>query len=67
MGTIPCTSANPSAPTELDPGLQRPGRPGPLAPGSASQVDPAGSASSARAPRPAVGAVASILDRWRAK
>lgn len=66
MGTIPCTSASPSAPTERDPGLQWPGPPGPLAWGPAFQLDPAGSSSSVRAPRAAVGAIAPLA-RWRAK
>ncbi len=54
-------SANPSAPTEVTRGLQRPGRSGPLVLGYPSRRRPADSPPSARRPS-GVGAVAELVD-----
>jgi hypothetical protein len=66
MGMTLCTSANPSAPTEVASDLQRPGRPGPLALRYASGRRPPGSWPSARGWAAAVAATTSSTGRWRA-
>jgi hypothetical protein len=65
MGMTLCTSANPSALTEVAPGLQRPGRSGPLVLGCASRRRPAGGWPSARGWAAAVPATASPSGRWK--
>jgi len=64
MGMTLCTSANPSAPTEVTPWRQRPGRSGPLALGYAARKRPAGGRHAARRWAAAVPATASPSGRW---